>query len=50
MTIKVGDRVPDATLTEFIETETSAMELLSAMDGWEGFAEITQEEYNKLNS
>jgi len=23
MTIKVGDRVPDATLTEFIETETA---------------------------
>ncbi|HEY9274776.1 MULTISPECIES: peroxiredoxin [Achromobacter] len=27
MTIKVGDRVPDGTLTEFIETETAACSL-----------------------
>ena len=27
MTIKVGDRVPDATLTEFIETETAGCSL-----------------------
>lgn len=27
MTIKVGDRVPDATLTEFIETETAGCKL-----------------------
>jgi peroxiredoxin len=27
MTIKVGDRVPDATLTEFIETETAGCTL-----------------------
>jgi Peroxiredoxin len=24
MTVKVGDRVPDGTLTEFIETESAA--------------------------
>jgi len=27
MTIKVGERVPDATLTEFIETETEGCTL-----------------------
>ena len=27
MTIKVGDRVPDGTLTEFIETETAGCSL-----------------------
>ncbi|TAL82961.1 MAG: peroxiredoxin [Candidimonas sp.] len=27
MTIKIGDRVPDATLTEFIETETAGCKL-----------------------
>ena len=33
MTIKVGDRVPDGTLTEFIETETAGCSLSQRLPG-----------------
>jgi hypothetical protein len=34
----------------FEEGRTSPLELLEAYDGWNGFAEITEEEYNILSN